>query len=162
MEESRKYCKSCPYENNEPKIGVANEDKDVLIVMLCPGDDEKDSHKPLASAKGQSATQRIKKNLPEGKEIENYAVAELVRCYPGRDSRNCYKHPSSVGIALCCRYLEDLIVEKKYEKIISLTVEGNAIIENILSRHPEIKSRLVKGRHPRSGVSDKDLKEYLK
>lgn len=155
-----KYCEGCTY-NGQKEIGVDREDKEELIIMLCPGDEEIKAGHTLASSDPTSATQRIITNLPKGKTINDYAVAELVRCNPGRDRGNNYKQPTKTSVALCYRNIEELIIVKNYKRIITFSKEANDIVKNILSRHTELNSKLVEGKHPQSGVTNEELKTYF-
>ena len=124
------YCKGCPYEKNDssPVEGVRM-DKNVLLVMQSPGANENKSGRPLSGIKGSSATQILKELLPSGKTIDDYAVTELVKCYPNGDTLD------RVAVAICYRYLETEILEGDYKKIVCFCADAFPIVENIKSRY---------------------------
>lgn len=154
------YCQGCQY-CGKKAIDAVRKNKDELIVVLCPGDEEVKKGYPLASGNPASATQRIISCLPKGKTINDYAVAELVRCNPGRDKKNKYKQPSKTSIQHCSKYLEELLIEKNYKKIIALNKNASDIVSKVLSNNPQLNQNLVKGKHPQSGVTNEELKSYF-
>ena len=58
-------CIGCPYKNEETKrVDGVNLDKQVLLVMHSPGENENETDRTLSGVKGSTATEIIKKLLP--------------------------------------------------------------------------------------------------
>lgn len=153
------YCYGCPYKGKE-KVESVRMEKETLLVMLCPGDSEILAGKPLVSKDSRSATIRIEDNLPTGKSLEEYAVAELVKCCPGRDNNGKYKQPEKSAVALCYRYLEEELQNQKFKKVITFSKDAGVIVENIKKRL-NLSFEHIKGKHPQNGVSNDELKKYF-
>ena len=126
-------------------------EKETLLVMLCPGGSEILAGKPLALNDSRSATLRIEDNLPTSKSLEEYAVAELVKCYPGRDNKGKYKQPKKSAVALCYRYLEEELQNPNFKKVITFSRDAGVIVENIKKRL-NLTFEHIKGKHPQNCV----------
>ena len=150
----KKGCAGCPY-LEQKRINGVRMTKETLIVMLCPGKNEKKNGIPLSSNDNRSATKRIEKCLPQGRTLEDYAVTELVKCYPSNDSV-----PDSIAVALCYKYLEEDLCKNSFKKVIVMCKEGIPIVTNIKERN-NLDFDIVEGKHPRSGVDDNTLKSYF-
>ena len=151
-------CCGCPYLKDDTKVvDSIHLDKPYLIVMQSPGESENKVGKPLSSKKKSSATYYLSKCLPKGKKLDDYAIAELVRCKPRVQGEPCLE-----AIAICYRYLEEEMVTHKFKKIYCLCKYSISIVKNIKERN-NLECEIVEGKYPdKRFVSEEELKNIMK
>lgn len=144
------FCVGCPYENENTRVVKSrNLEKSVLLVMQSPGTCENATGKPLSGKKGSSATKILEKFLPVGKTLDDYAIAELVRCTPGKSQ------PKSAAIAICYRYLENEINGNNYKIIVCFGVDAGPIVKNIKKRLSK-EFEVVACPYPRNSITKEE------
>lgn len=149
-------CSGCPYVNeNTKKVDGINLNNKVLLVMHSPGDSENKTGRPLSGIKGSSATKIIEKLLPANKTLDDYAVVELVRCKPANGKID------EVALAICYRYLEDDIIQYKFDRIVTFCDSAFPIVKNIIFRN-KLKAKVIQCKYPKNTLTKEEQNEIKK
>ena len=156
-------CNKCPYATQQDnKIKIINENKETLILMLAPGEEEFKNKRPLCSSNPTSATQRIKKALKElGKSLDDFAITELIKCYPGKGA-NRNNEPNILAYYPCSLLLIKELKKGNYRKVIAFGVQPIQVINTIKQQY-KFNFEIVECRHPNGkGATNKVIKEAFK
>ena len=149
-------CGGCPYVDMDTKrVDGINFNKKVLLVMHSPGVNENKTGRPLSGTKGSSATKIIESCLPANKTLDDYAVVELVRCMPVN------RRIDKAALAICYRYLEDDIIQNKFDRIVTFCNSAFPIVKNIISR-TNLSAVVIQSQYPNNTLKKEERDEIKK
>lgn len=155
-------CLICPYyklhKDNFFPLDKEDNGSDILIVLQSPGVQEWQNKKPLSSNSPISTNGKISSSWSRtGHNRQNFDITNVVQCYPGKNNiTGRDTAPDQRAIDECSKNLEQDIISKEYNTIITFGKIAEKAVKKILSGTGRA-IKLICAKHPAAAITRQEL-----